>query len=153
MAASPDGLVLDCSDPANPCGLLEIKCPARGEKVSLVDLCTKPELKSSAFFLRYSNGKFSLKTTHKYYYQVQGQLYITGRPWCDFVVWTPSYISVERIWFDSILWSTKMYPRLREFYMNSLLPELASPRHPSGQPIQEPVPFFSFYNDHLSQTT
>ena len=37
-----------------------------------------------------------------------------------------------------------MYPRLREFYMNSLLPELASPRHPSGQPIREPVPFFSF---------
>ena len=40
LAASLDGLVLDCSDYDNPCGLLEIKCPARAEKVSLVDLCT-----------------------------------------------------------------------------------------------------------------
>ena len=152
MAASPDGLVLDCSETDDPCGLLEIKCPARGEKTSLVDLCTKPEHKPSAFFLRYVDGKFYLKTTHKYYYQIQGQLYITGRPWCDFVVWTPSYTSVERIWFDTTLWSQKMYPRLREFYMNSLLPELTSPRHPSGQPIREPVPFLNFYIDHVSKT-
>ena len=61
MAASPDGLVLDCSETDDPCGLLEIKCPARGEKISLVDLCTKPEHKPSAFFLRYVDGKFYLK--------------------------------------------------------------------------------------------
>ena len=152
MAASPDGLVLDCSETDDPCGLLEMKCPARGEKISLVDLCTKPEHKPSAFFLRYVDGKFYLKTTHKSYYQIQGQLYITGRPWCDFVVWTPSYTSVERIWFDTTLWSQKMYPRLREFYMNSLLSELTSPRHPSGQPIREPVPFLNFYIDHVSKT-
>ena len=115
LAASPDGLVLDCSDYNNPCGLLEIKCPAHAEKVSLVDLCTKPELKPSSFFLRYVDRKFHLKTTHSYYYQVQGQLYITGRPWCDFVVWTLQYTSVEHIWFDSLLWSTKIFPRLREF--------------------------------------
>ena len=149
MAASPDGLILDCSDSNNPCGLLEIKCPFRGIKASLVDLCTKPEFEPSTFFLKYNEGKFHLKTTHNYYYQVQGQLYITGRPWCDFVVWTPSHTSVERIWFDSILWGTKIYPRLREFYMNSLLPELANPRHPSGQPVQESVPFLDFYNNHL----
>ena len=34
-----------------------------------------------------------------------------------------------------------MYPRLKKFYMNSLLPELASPRHPA-QPIRESVPFY-----------
>ena len=33
--------------------------------------------------------------------------------------------------------------------MNSSLSELASPRHPSSQPIREPVPFLRFYNDHL----
>ena len=152
MAASPDGLVLDCSETGDPCGLLEIKCPARREKISIVDLCTKPEHKTSAFFLRYANGMYYLKTTYKYYYQNQGQLYITGRPWCDFVIWTLSYTSVERIWFDSTLWSKKMYPQLREFYINSLLPELMSPHHPSGQPIGEPVPFLNFYIDHVSKT-
>ena len=50
LAASTDSLVLDCSDYDNPCGLMEIKCPARARKVSLVDLCTKPELKPSSFF-------------------------------------------------------------------------------------------------------
>ena len=29
-----------------------------------------------------------------------------------------------------------MYPRLKQFYMNSLLPELASPCHPA-QPIEK----------------
>ena len=152
MAASPDGLVFDCSETGDPCGLLEIKFPGRGEKFSLVDLCTKPEHKPSAFILRYADGKFYLKTTHKYYYQIQGQLYITGRPWYDFVVWTPSYTSVKCIWFDSTLWSKKIYPRLREFYINSLLPELTSPRHPSGQSIREHVPFLNFYIDHVSKT-
>ena len=146
MAASPDGLILDCSDSNNPCGLLEIKCPFRGKKASLVDLCTKPEFKPSIFLLKYNEGKFHLKITQNYYYQVQGQFYITGRPWCDFVVWTLSHTSVERIWFNSILWGIKMYPRLRELYMNSLLSELANP---SGQPVQESVPFFDFYNNHL----
>ena len=146
MGASPDGLVLDTSDVDHsdvdhPCGLLEIKCPACGETTSLIDLCTKAQYKPSTFFLQYRNREFHLKRTHDYYYQVQGQLYITARPWCDFVVWTPNHISVECIWFDSVLWSNKMYPRLKQFYMNSILPELASPRHPA-QPIRESVPFY-----------
>ena len=112
LAASSDDLVLDCSDYDNPCELLEIKCPACAEKISLVDLCTKPELKPSSSFLLYLDGKFYLKTTHNNYYQVQGQFYITGWLWCDFVFWSPSYTSIERVWFDSVLWSTKIYPRL-----------------------------------------
>ena len=74
-------------------------------------------------------------------YIFQKHKYITARPWCDFVVWTPSHISVKRIWFDSVLWSNKMYPQLKQFYMKSLLPELASPRHPA-KPIRETVPFY-----------
>ena len=34
-----------------------------------------------------------------------------------------------------------MYPQLKQFYMNSLLPELASPHHPV-QPIRESVPYY-----------
>ena len=152
MAASPGCLFLDCSETDDPCGLLKIKCPPCGEKFSLVNLCTKPEHKPLALFLRYANGKFYLKTMHKYYYQIQGQLYITSRSWCDFVVCTLSYTSIECIWFDSTLWSKKMYQQLRVFYMNSLLPELISPNHPSGQLIRESAPFLNFYIDHISKT-
>lgn len=38
--------------------------------------------------------------SHKYYWQVQGQLAITGLTWCDFVTDTRSTLTVERIWRD-----------------------------------------------------
>ena len=46
MGASPDGLVMDPSE-QQPLGLVEIKCPARAEKLSLFDLSTKKEHKST----------------------------------------------------------------------------------------------------------
>ena len=105
MGASPDRLVLDTSDVDHPCGLLEINCPARREITSLIDLWLTI---SHQPFLQYRDRNFYLKKMHDYYYQMQGQLYITARPWCDFVVWTPNHILVERIQFDSVLWSKKI---------------------------------------------
>ena len=84
MGASPDGLVVDPGEADDPYGLLEIKCPARAEKTSLLDLATKKEVCSS-FFL---DKNLLLKRNHTYYYQVQGQLHITCHSYCDFVVWT-----------------------------------------------------------------
>ena len=54
---------------------------------------------------RFSLGKvrivFSLlKSSHRYYYQVQGQLGITGSKWCDFITYTFKGIVIERIAFD-----------------------------------------------------
>ena len=43
---------------------------------------------------------------------------------------------VERIAADDAFWNTVL-PKLRRFYLGSMLPELASPRHPSGQPVRE----------------
>ena len=42
----------------------------------------------------------SLTKNHKYYYQVQGQLGITGTKWCDFVTYTFAGMCIERIYFD-----------------------------------------------------
>ena len=77
MGASPDGLVIDPSE-QQPLGLVEIKCPARAEKLSLFDLSTNKEHKST-FCLRYIRDTYELKRRHNYYYQVQGQLHITRR--------------------------------------------------------------------------
>jgi len=49
MGASPDGLVVDPGEADDPYGLLEIKCPARAEKTSLLGLATKKEVCSSFF--------------------------------------------------------------------------------------------------------
>jgi hypothetical protein len=58
---SPDGLVGDD-------GLIEIKCPAPETLVAYT-----------------AYGELPLK----YKPQIQGQLFITGREWCDFYVWHP----------------------------------------------------------------
>ena len=143
MGESPDGLVIDPSE-QHPQGLVEIKCPARAEKISLFDLCTKKEHKST-FCLRYTRETYELKRQHVYYYQIQGQLHITRRSWCDLVVWTPSLtvdsLFVERVHYDDTLWSNTIYPKLHRFYMGSMLPELACPRHVCGQEVREVVSF------------
>lgn len=61
--ASPDGYVGDD-------GLIEIKCP--NSATHLETLKTK-------------------QIPSQYYPQVQGQLWITGRKWCDFVSYDPRY--------------------------------------------------------------
>ena len=47
------------------------------------------------FCLKEVNGRFQLK--NDYMLQVQGQLLVTGAPFCDFVVFTRRDINVERI--------------------------------------------------------
>ena len=59
MGASPDGLVTDPSK-QQPHGLVEIKCPARADKLSLFDLCTKKEYKPT-FCLQHADDKYELQ--------------------------------------------------------------------------------------------
>jgi putative phage-type endonuclease len=64
LGGSPDGLV------GND-GMIEIKCPFKGELYEGVPLY--------------------------YYPQVNGLMEICERDWCDFVVWTPEKISITRL--------------------------------------------------------
>lgn len=119
----------------NPCGVLEVKCPASAKDKSLRELCIKPN-----FFLSLqANNTMKLKANHSYHYQVQGQMHITQRMWCDFFVWTPRVADyhIERIFYKPELWENIMYPKLRKFYFCSMLPELASPRYPSCQRVRD----------------
>lgn len=59
--ASPDGLV-------NDDGLLEIKCPNSATHIETLR---------------------KRKVPSQYYWQVQGQMWMTGRQWCDFVSFDP----------------------------------------------------------------
>lgn len=72
------------------------------------------------------NNKVSLKRTHNYYYQVQGQLHITQRQMCYFVVFinveTPLFI--ERIYQDDSFWNDSMINKLATFYNKCILPEI-----------------------------
>ena len=46
------------------------------------------------------DGQVKLKKDHAYYYQVQGQLAITGARWCDFFIWIGTSVHLERVYAD-----------------------------------------------------
>ena len=91
LGASPDGIVYDPVS-EDPNGLLEIKCP-----YTYRDINPQEAAQQKTFFCTSENHHLLLKTQHHYYYQVQGQMAICKRKWCDFVVFTNAGISVERI--------------------------------------------------------
>ena len=52
-----------------------------------------------------SDGVLCLKSTNQYYYQVQTQLFVSGLPYCDFVVFSGSNnIFIQRIVPDAEFW-------------------------------------------------
>ena len=88
LIASPDGIIscICCGT-----GLLEIKCPFNGNDSHPDSLQNKKRS-----FLN-SQG---LVRSHKYYTQIQGQLLICDKQFCDFVVWTTKGLISERIYVD-----------------------------------------------------
>lgn len=135
LGASPDGGVYDPAYPTKPYGLLEIKCPYRYRDMTPLQACS-----DSSFYCSMSSINSSssvLKKTHPYYCQIQGQLAICDRPWCDFVVYTPKGLSVERINFDSNFWNNELLPKLLDFYNNCIAPEIVSPVHILGLPLRD----------------
>lgn len=74
LGASPDGLVLERTTSEH--GLLEVKTLAKAieEGLSVEEAVTQKKVP----FLK--AGKLSHR--HKYYYQIQGQLGVTGLKWC-----------------------------------------------------------------------
>lgn len=130
LAASPDGLV-------DHDGIIEVKCPYSLAKKGLsIDYSAK-NIKSFYLKVDENTQKIKLKETHDYYFQVQGQLHITEKYFCDFIVWTPSEIFVERIVKNDEFWSTKMETNLIKFYHEALLPELVDPRLCRKMPIRD----------------
>ena len=81
LACSPDDLVQDNSSIADKYGLVEYKCPYSAQDTTVEEACTKKD-----FMANMKEGRVELKRTHKYYYQVQGQMAICRRTWCDFVI-------------------------------------------------------------------
>ena len=65
---------------------------------------------------------YKLKESHPYYDQVQGQLFVTNKHACDFVVWTPKDFAIVRIPQD-LVWQRNMSV-LTDFYFHKFMPHL-----------------------------
>jgi len=132
LGASPDAAVYDPSNTEQPFGFVEIKCPYSARETTPYDAA-----QNSGFCCTVnSNGDIVLKENHSYYSQIQGQMAIGDRPWCDFVIYTPRQTYIQRIHFDERYWEGVL-PKLSSFYDNCLAPEIVSPCHTVGQPVRK----------------
>ena len=125
MHATPDFLC-SCSCCRKGCG--EVKCPYSIDDCDFDSYAAK---KSAC--LEKVNGKFRLKRNHQYYYQVQQQLHITGRQFCDFVVCafsndgTPMFF-MERIFPNINHWEITVL-QITKVWRTCILPELLPVAH------------------------
>ena len=124
LAALPDGLVMD-PVAIPPQGFLEIKCLYAADQKGYDPLRACEEMGRNSQFCctKDDKGQLSLKANHVYYYQIQGQLAITGRHWCDFVVMSAGEIATQRIPFNQTFWND-CFIKLRHFYFTFGLPEI-----------------------------
>ena len=91
--ASPDGLVVDRA--TGESGLLEVKCLwSRRHKRQLAPLTKCP---------------------NRYFAQVQGQMEVCDREWCDLVLWVPHDVRVLRVPRDRAFWNDELGPAVAAF--------------------------------------
>ncbi|KAF4113999.1 hypothetical protein G5714_004222 [Onychostoma macrolepis] len=111
LGASPDGLIYDPSTQP-PFGLLEIKYP---NVKSYMD-CKNIQMQ---------HGTSALRESHSYFWQIQGQLLITGLQWCNFVVCALEDMMVQRIYVDPKV-TVAIRERVDQFYFNVYMPKYLS---------------------------
>ena len=85
LGATPDGVV-SCDFRGS--GLLEVKFPYKYRDINPSDIA------DVNFYLQTRpDGTRVLNQTHEHYYQVQGQMAIWNKEYCDFVCWTSSGVA------------------------------------------------------------
>ena len=64
----------------------------------------------------------SLKRNHKYFYQIQFQLFVCDFQKCDFIVWTPNWLHVLEIERDEVFIANKLLV-VETVFLKNILPE------------------------------
>lgn len=147
----------------NQFGIAEIKFPYKYRELTPIDASKHSDFCCKLATQSDRTSTPELKHTHPYYAQIRGQLAVTEKKWCDFVIFTNKGISIEQIEYDREIWGDKLLPKLISFYDNCLCPSIVSPVHLLGmkahdlrvQPSRAPIwatPFeLQMVVRHLSQ--
>lgn len=108
--------------------------------------------KKIGFCLEFRGDELKLKRNHHYYYQIQGQLNISRRNICYFVVYIDDNhpIFVEEIVKDEILWKVEMFPTLTKFY-EDCIEELIRKRLSRNQRCYDPPYILEAQNKNKSK--
>ena len=117
LGASPDGVVKGEE------AIIEVKCPYVGRQAKI-----EPNTKKFPFLEWIDKEKklFRLKRTHPYFYQVTGEMKLSKRDTCYFVVFTLVDLYVEEIKLDGEFFNTNMLPVLQQFYEQHYCPLVAA---------------------------
>ncbi|KAL2104337.1 hypothetical protein ACEWY4_001205 [Coilia grayii] len=112
LGGSPDGMI------SNDC-IIEVKCPYAARKKT-----TMQAAEAKDFFLQVDEvtGLLKLKQTHNHWYQIQGNLHLTGASTCHLVVWTPLDLAILLIHKDAT-WASNINV-LETFYKDYFLPHV-----------------------------
>ena len=96
IGASRDSLIsCDCCGE----GCVEVKCPCCIRNNTIDEAASNSDPK----FCIHSG---SLSTTHPYYAQIQTQMNVCNRKYCDFFMWTEKDYFCQRIMQDKDIWKT-----------------------------------------------
>ena len=109
IGTSPDSNV-DCSCCGS--GLLEVKCSSSIKR-------EKPSHENISFLTLGENDKITLKQSHPFFYQVRGQISVTGKNHCGFFVYIHFEIYQERITLNSEF-SKNILQTLQQLWHNFL---------------------------------
>ena len=107
IGATPDSLIGKFT-------VLEIKCPYN-QRFSMIDESTIP------FLLKDKNNTLIMDPTHPYYYQIQIQLFVTGRIHAKLIVYTFKDFKVIYVPRNDSFIET-VVPKLDKFYQEYLNP-------------------------------
>ncbi|XP_050520372.1 uncharacterized protein LOC126893875 [Daktulosphaira vitifoliae] len=117
LIACPDGLI-------GKYGIVEVKCPFKAR-----DMTPREAIQKN--FIKYvyinKNGNLIIKRSSTCFYQIQGELHITKRQYCYFIIWTQKGMIYTKIIRDDKFWKNNMENQLINFYENRMIPELINP--------------------------
>ena len=122
LGASPDGIVTcDCCPPA----VVEVKCSYTHRDKTLEEL--QAVVSNGADPSMCLDADMTLKKSHRYYTQVQGQLFVAKAMKCYFVFWVnDGLLVVDEVQRDDAFIQA-MVPRLQKFVKQCLIPALICP--------------------------
>ncbi|KAF2890773.1 hypothetical protein ILUMI_15400, partial [Ignelater luminosus] len=118
LGASPDGVI-------NKNEIIEVKCMYKVAQLGL-SVQQAVERKCITCLEKDLQNKIRLRRNHDYFFQIQCQLAVTGAEICYFIVYTgdKNDIFIEEIKADKDIWNTIMLPKLIDFYVNCIAPNI-----------------------------
>ena len=123
LGASPD-LLASCKCHGE--GIVEIKCPF---------IQVKPG-SGTPKYIQVVNDKYQLNRGQPYYTQIQMQLAVADKAWCDFFVYNVRGYIIERIHPDANFWG-KVSANCQFFFENHLAPALLANATPEVPQVFE----------------